>query len=145
VSTVNFYSNLVYYIIHIQRLLYKMKLVVCSGLSLWNIYRSVVECWTILAQDAVLSEDIIEQFLQLLNSTTLYSEQTDRNKLRIAALQPLAVSNCDYGRSCYITRQTWIDFKRMLRVLMMVYDTQNYHVSGLCPLCGILNTRKHNI
>lgn len=51
---------------------------------------SVVECWTVLAQDPGLSADIIEQFLQLINSTALYSEQTDRNKLRIAALQPLA-------------------------------------------------------
>jgi hypothetical protein len=65
----------------------------------------VVECWTVLAQDPVLSADIIEQFLQLINNTVLYSEQTDRNKLRIAALQPLAVSNCEYGRSYDITCQ----------------------------------------
>jgi hypothetical protein len=65
----------------------------------------VVECWTVLAQDPVLSADIIEQFLQIVNNTALYSEQTDRNKLRIAALQPLAVSNCEYGRSYDITYQ----------------------------------------
>jgi hypothetical protein len=33
---------------------------------------------------------------------------------------------------------------RIWRVLTMVYETQNYWVSGLCPLSGILNTRKHN-
>jgi hypothetical protein len=27
----------------------------------------------------------------------------------------------------------------------MTYNTQNYWVSGLCPLSGILNTRKHNV
>jgi hypothetical protein len=27
----------------------------------------------------------------------------------------------------------------------MVYNTQNYWVSGLCPSSGILNTRKHNV
>jgi hypothetical protein len=26
----------------------------------------------------------------------------------------------------------------------MVYNTQNYRVSGLCPSSGILYTRKHN-
>jgi hypothetical protein len=26
----------------------------------------------------------------------------------------------------------------------MVYDVQNYLVSGLCPSVGIRNTRKHN-
>jgi hypothetical protein len=26
---------------------------------------------------------------------------------------------------------------------MMVYNTQNYWLSGFCPLSGILNTRKH--
>jgi hypothetical protein len=67
------------------------------------ICRSVVECWTVLAQDPVLSADIIEQFLQLFNNTPLYSEQTDRNKLRIAALHPLAVSNCEFGSSYNIT------------------------------------------
>jgi hypothetical protein len=30
-------------------------------------------------------------------------------------------------------------------VLTVVYDTQNYWISGLCPLPGILNTRKHNV
>jgi hypothetical protein len=30
-------------------------------------------------------------------------------------------------------------------VLMTAYNTQNYWVSGLCPLCGILNNRKHNV
>jgi hypothetical protein len=29
--------------------------------------------------------------------------------------------------------------------LTMVYNTHNYWVSGLCPLFGILNTRKYNI
>jgi hypothetical protein len=67
------------------------------------ICRSVVECWTVLAQDPILSADIIEQFLQLINNTALYSEQTDRDKLRIASLPPLAVSNCKYGRSYNIT------------------------------------------
>ncbi|KAJ4431384.1 hypothetical protein ANN_19981 [Periplaneta americana] len=52
--------------------------------------KSVVECWALLAQDPVLSCDIIEQFLQLTNNTALYDEQPDRDKLRIAALQPLA-------------------------------------------------------
>jgi hypothetical protein len=28
---------------------------------------------------------------------------------------------------------------------MMVYDTQQYWISGLCALSGILNTRKHNV
>jgi hypothetical protein len=28
---------------------------------------------------------------------------------------------------------------------MMVFNTQNYWVSGLCPLSRILNTRKQNI
>jgi hypothetical protein len=27
----------------------------------------------------------------------------------------------------------------------MVYNIQNYWVSGLCPSSGILNTRKHNV
>jgi hypothetical protein len=27
----------------------------------------------------------------------------------------------------------------------MVYNTQNYWVSGLCPSSGILETRKHNV
>jgi hypothetical protein len=27
----------------------------------------------------------------------------------------------------------------------MVYNTQYYWVSGLCPSPGILNTRKHNV
>jgi hypothetical protein len=27
----------------------------------------------------------------------------------------------------------------------MVYNTQNYWLSGLCPSSGILNTRKHNV
>jgi hypothetical protein len=30
-------------------------------------------------------------------------------------------------------------------VLMMVYNTQNYFVSGLCPSSRIPNTRKHNV
>jgi hypothetical protein len=29
---------------------------------------------------------------------------------------------------------------RILRVLMMVYNTQSYRVSGLCPLFGILGS-----
>jgi hypothetical protein len=28
---------------------------------------------------------------------------------------------------------------------MVVYNTQNYWVSGLCQFSGILNTRKHNV
>jgi hypothetical protein len=59
------------------------------------ICRSVVECWSVLAQDPDLSADIIEHFLQLMNNTSLYDEQPDRDRLRIAALQPLAVSNCE--------------------------------------------------
>jgi hypothetical protein len=27
----------------------------------------------------------------------------------------------------------------------MVYNTQNYWISGLCPLSRILNIRKHNV
>jgi hypothetical protein len=34
---------------------------------------------------------------------------------------------------------------RIWRILTMVYDTQNYWVSGLRPSSGILNTRKHNV
>jgi hypothetical protein len=30
-------------------------------------------------------------------------------------------------------------------VLTMVYDTENYWVSGLCPSSGIVETRKHNV
>jgi hypothetical protein len=33
----------------------------------------------------------------------------------------------------------------LLRVLTMVYNTQNYWVFGLCPSSGILETRKHNV
>jgi hypothetical protein len=33
----------------------------------------------------------------------------------------------------------------LLKVLMMVYNTQNYWVLGLCPSSSILETRKHNI
>jgi hypothetical protein len=33
----------------------------------------------------------------------------------------------------------------ILRILTMVYNTQNYWVSGLRPSSGILNTRKRNI
>ncbi|PSN35449.1 hypothetical protein C0J52_06619 [Blattella germanica] len=51
---------------------------------------SVCECWTILAQDPVLSADILEHFLQLLNNTPLYNEQSDRDKLKIVALSSLA-------------------------------------------------------
>lgn len=61
------------------------------------VFRSVVECWSVLAQDPALSADIIEHFLQLMNNAALYDEQTDREKLRIAALQPLAVSNYKYN------------------------------------------------
>jgi hypothetical protein len=57
----------------------------------------VVECWAVLAQDPVLSADIIEHFLQLMNNASLYDEHEDSEKLRIAALQPLAVSNCENG------------------------------------------------
>jgi hypothetical protein len=28
---------------------------------------------------------------------------------------------------------------------MKVYNIQNYWISGLCPLSGILKSRKHNI
>jgi hypothetical protein len=31
------------------------------------------------------------------------------------------------------------------RILTMAYNTQNYWVSGFCPLSGILNTRKHSV
>jgi hypothetical protein len=54
----------------------------------------VVECWTVLAQDPVLPGIIIEQFLQVMNTAVLYSVQADRDKLKIATLQPLAVSSC---------------------------------------------------
>jgi hypothetical protein len=33
----------------------------------------------------------------------------------------------------------------ILRILTMVYNTQNYWVFRLCPLSGILKTRKHNV
>jgi hypothetical protein len=55
----------------------------------------VVECWTILAQDPILSAIIIEQFLQIMNSVALYNVQADRDKLKIATPQPLAVSICE--------------------------------------------------
>jgi len=54
----------------------------------------VVECWTVLAQDPILSGIIIEQFLQVMNTVVLYSVQADRDKLKIATSQPLAVSSC---------------------------------------------------
>lgn len=57
--------------------------------------RSVVECWAVLAQDPVLSAIIIEQFLQVMNSVALYSVEVERDKLKIATSQPLAVSNCE--------------------------------------------------
>jgi hypothetical protein len=65
--------------------------------------RAVVECWTVLAQDPVLSAIITDQFLQLLNNMALYSVQADRDKLKIATLQPLAVSNYENGLSEDIT------------------------------------------
>jgi hypothetical protein len=34
---------------------------------------------------------------------------------------------------------------RILRVQTIVYDTQNYWVSGPCPSSGILKTRKHDL
>jgi hypothetical protein len=34
---------------------------------------------------------------------------------------------------------------RIYRVLTMVYNSQNYWVSGLCPSSGILNTIKHDV
>ena len=71
--------------------------------------RSVVECWTVLAQDPVLSAIIIEQFLQLMNNMTLYNVQADRDKLKIATLQPLAVSNCENDQSEDITCQVCYD------------------------------------
>jgi hypothetical protein len=49
----------------------------------------------VLAQDPILSAIIIDQFLQVMNSVELYSVQADRDKLKIATLQPLAVSNCE--------------------------------------------------
>jgi hypothetical protein len=59
----------------------------------------------VLAQDPVLSGDIIEHFMQLLNNTALYDEQADREKLRIAALEPLAVSNRENNRISYVICQ----------------------------------------
>lgn len=55
----------------------------------------MVECWTVLAQDPILSGIIIEQFLQVMNTVVLYSVQADRDKLKIATSQPLAVSSCE--------------------------------------------------
>jgi hypothetical protein len=34
---------------------------------------------------------------------------------------------------------------KIREILTMVFNTQNYWVSGLCPSSGILNTRKHNV
>jgi hypothetical protein len=34
-------------------------------------------------------------------------------------------------------------YRQNPRVLMMVYNTQNYWVSGLCSSSGIPNTRQH--
>jgi hypothetical protein len=44
----------------------------------------------------------------------------------------------------YLTSQKGFTL-RISRILTMVYNTQNYWVSGLCPSTGILNTRKHNV
>jgi hypothetical protein len=34
---------------------------------------------------------------------------------------------------------------RIWRILTIVYNTQDYWVSGLCPSSGILNAREHNV
>jgi hypothetical protein len=40
---------------------------------------------------------------------------------------------------------TDITIMMTIRVLTMVYNTQNYWVFGLFPSSGILQTRKHNV
>jgi hypothetical protein len=47
---------------------------------------------------------------------------------------PLRIVRCNLHIVCENT---------VYRVLTVVYDTQNYWGSGLCPSSGILNTRKH--
>ncbi|KAJ9596476.1 hypothetical protein L9F63_012515, partial [Diploptera punctata] len=51
---------------------------------------SVVECWVVLAQDPVLSADLIQQFINIIHNSALYNEHPDRDRLRIAAPLPLA-------------------------------------------------------
>jgi hypothetical protein len=48
-------------------------------------------------------------------------------------------------RTCSFRRQDQTVFSYNWRILTMVYNTQNYWVSGLCPSSRILNTRKHNV
>ena len=84
-------------------------------ITLLFIYSSVVECWTVLAQDPVLSVDIIEQFLQILRNTPLCDEQVDRDRLRIAVLPPLAVSINNYDFICSFS-STFISCQRYLHM-----------------------------
>jgi hypothetical protein len=42
-------------------------------------------------------------------------------------------------------KQGTFNFRYNLRVLTMVYNTQNHWICGLCPSSGIRNTKKHNV
>jgi hypothetical protein len=57
---------------------------------------------------------------------------------------PLLMNNCRKMLSSGIQHRV-VRQKQILRLLTMVYNTQNYWVFGLCPSSGILGTRKHKV
>jgi hypothetical protein len=90
-------------------------------------------------------------------SNNYCSSQTPsrNNEFQLAGNSVILLRSINYNGSHTICHRSSIQSKfsyknsafacRIWRVLTMVYNTQNYWVSGVCPSSGILNTRTDNV
>lgn len=62
-------------------------------IGLFLYYRSTCSCWKTLVSDSAMAADVTEQFIRLMSTTPLLNEEhIYKDRPRIAALMPLAVS-----------------------------------------------------
>ncbi|XP_046989834.1 maestro heat-like repeat-containing protein family member 1 isoform X1 [Schistocerca americana] len=106
---------------------------------------SVSECWMVLAQDPVLSSDIIEQFLSIISTTPLYEIQND--KVKIAALLPLAAISA-MSNMFSIASMSSITVKKFPELFSMFLVAMGCYVGISPPICVPQkpeNTNKYGI
>lgn len=76
--------------------------------SVNDLYRCISDCWKVLALDPAIAADIVEKFLHILTTTPpVIEDQPGRDRLQVAALQPLVVSIlmfCIFISLCFSSR-----------------------------------------
>lgn len=108
-------------------------------------FRSVKDCWSVLANDESLITDIVEQLKKIVKSTPLYKEQQQHaEKMHIATLQPLqAISAmCELFKHSQLSELSKHQFPELFSLLLISLAS---YIGTAAPVDGITEKKEKHI